>query len=132
MTYFPRFVKPKRDPYMERILQNTPKETSIRKRLLLQGKGVKPYYYKNQAPSRSKVRIIYPLLHSRAVRISSDLTFGGYLAGTTPVLSVRSFLFAVQVLFGTREDRVTYWWYFRHHQYCIIDGHNKILLFIFF
>ena len=47
MTCPPRFVKPKRDSYMEKIPQNTPKETPIRKRLLLQGKEVKPYYYKN-------------------------------------------------------------------------------------
>ena len=47
MTYPPRFVKPKRDSYMEKIPQNTLEETPIRKRLLLQGKGVKPYYYKN-------------------------------------------------------------------------------------
>ena len=61
MTCPPCFVKPKRDSYMERIPQNTPKEIPIRKRLLLQGKGVKPYYYKNQAPSQTKIRIIYPL-----------------------------------------------------------------------
>ena len=61
MTCPPRFVKPKKDSYMERIPQNTSKGTPIRKRLLLQGKGVKPYYYKNQAPSQTKVRIIYPL-----------------------------------------------------------------------
>ena len=50
-----------KDSYMERILQNTPKETPIRKRLLLQEKGGKPYYYKNHAPSQTKVRIIDPL-----------------------------------------------------------------------
>ena len=49
MTCPPCFVKPKRDSYMERIPQNTPKETPIRKRLLLQGKGVNPYYYKNSS-----------------------------------------------------------------------------------
>ena len=47
MTCPPHFVKPKRNSYMERIPQNTPKETPIRKRILLQGKGVNPYYYKN-------------------------------------------------------------------------------------
>ena len=47
MTYPPRFVKPKRDSYMERIPQNTPKKTPIRKRLLLQAKRVNPYNYKN-------------------------------------------------------------------------------------
>ena len=38
------------------------------------------------------------LWHSRVVK-SSNLTFGGYLAGTTLVLSVRSSLFIVHVLF---------------------------------
>ena len=47
MTCPPRFEKPKRDSYIERISQNTPKKTHIRKKLLLQGKGVNPYYYKN-------------------------------------------------------------------------------------
>ena len=61
MTCSPRFKKTKKDSYMKRIPQNTPKETPIRKRLLLQGKGGKPYYYKNHAPSRTKVRIIDPL-----------------------------------------------------------------------
>ena len=37
-----------------------PRGIPIRKRLLLQGKGVKPYYYKNRALSRTKVCIIYP------------------------------------------------------------------------
>ena len=45
--------------------------------------------------------------HSRVVR-SSNLTFEGYLAGITPVLSIRSFLFVVQVLFQERESYVTY------------------------
>ena len=67
------------------------------------------YYYKipntliNQGTHNSP-----QLWHSRVVR-SSDLTFREYLAGTTPVLSVRSSLFVfVQVLFRVREDRVTY------------------------
>ena len=47
MTCPSRFEKPKRDSYIERILQNTPKKTPIRKRLLLQGKEVNLYYYKN-------------------------------------------------------------------------------------
>ena len=76
MTCSPRFMKPKRDSYMERIPQNPPKENN------------------------------------------SDLTFRGYLAGTTPVISARSFLFVVQVLFVAREDRVAYWWDFRPHHLC--------------
>ena len=47
---------------------------------------------KAPGPSLTKVRIIYPLWHSRIVR-NSILTFGGYLAGTTPMLSARSSLF---------------------------------------
>ena len=34
------------------------------------------------------------------------------MAGTTPVLSARSFLFVVQVPLATHEERVTHWWYF--------------------
>ena len=47
MTCPLRFEKPKGDSYMERIPQNTPKKSPIRKRLLLQRKGVNPYYYIN-------------------------------------------------------------------------------------
>ena len=43
-----------------------------------------------------------PLWHFRVVR-SFNLTFEGYLAGTTPMLSVRSSLFALNVLFRARE-----------------------------
>ena len=66
-----------------------PKGIPIRKRLLLQGKGVKPYHYKNRAPSRRKVRMILPSLALQSSENSSDLIFGGYLAGTTPVHSAR-------------------------------------------
>ena len=55
MTCPPHFVKPKRNFYMERIPQNTPKETPIRKRLLFYGKGSTPTTIKTQAPSRNKV-----------------------------------------------------------------------------
>ena len=61
-----------------------------------------------------------PSLALQSSENSSDLIFGGYLAGTTPVLSARFFLVAVQVPLGVLEDRVTYWWYFRHHQYIYI------------
>ena len=53
------------------------------------------YYYKipntliNQGTHNSP-----QLWHSRVVR-SSNLNFGGYLAGTTPVLSARSSLFVL-------------------------------------
>ena len=43
---------------------------------------------------------------------SSNLTFGGYLAGTTLVLSARFSLFIVHVLFRVCEDYVAHWWFF--------------------
>ena len=54
-----------------------------------------PYYYKNpNTLTNQGTHNFTPLQHSRVVR-SSNLTFGGYLAGTTPVLSVRFFLFVL-------------------------------------
>ena len=62
-------------------------------------KGVRFYAtIKTQRLSKSKVRIIDPSFGTLKLRKDSNLTFGGYLAGTTPVSSVRSFLFVVQVL----------------------------------
>ena len=66
------------------------------------------YYYKspktltNQGTHNSA-----QLWHSRVIK-SSNLTFGGYLDSTTPMLSIRSFLFFMQVLFRAREDHVNY------------------------
>ena len=51
-------------------------------------------HYKNPKTLRKQVRIIYLLWHSRVVK-NSNLTFRGYLASTTPVLSVRSSLFVL-------------------------------------
>ena len=48
------------------------------------------------------------------------------MVGTTPVLSARSFLFVVQVLFVACEDRVAYWWYFRHHQLALSVGNKRV------
>ena len=50
-------------------------------------------------PSQIKVHIIYPSLALQSCENSSNLTFGGFLASTTPVLSVRSFsLFFVGIV----------------------------------
>ena len=57
MTCPPRFVKPKRDSYMERIPQNTPKEIPIRKRLLLQGKD---FYSKEKGSSPTTIKTEHP------------------------------------------------------------------------
>ena len=42
----------------------------------------------------------------------SNLTFGGYLASTTPMSSVKSFLFVLQVLLRACKDYVAHWWFF--------------------
>ena len=109
----PRPMMNNKYSYKERIPKNMFMRIPIWKKLLSQEKRSQPLStIKTTIISLTKVRIIYLLWHSRVVR-NSNLTFGGYLAGTTPVLSVRSSLFVfVQVLFRVREDRVTYWWFF--------------------
>ena len=47
------------------------------------------HYYKNSKPSENKVRIIYPNSGILELQKFSNLTFGGDLVGTTPVLSAR-------------------------------------------
>ena len=85
-----------KDSYKERISKSMFMRIPIWKRLLSQEKRDQPLFtIKAQILSLIKVRIIYPLWHSRVVR-NSNLTFGGYLAGTTPVLSVRSSLFVLR------------------------------------
>ena len=70
------------------------------------------YYYKSPKIFTNQGTHNLPQLwHSRVVK-SSNLTFEKYLAGTTPMLSVRSSLSVVQVLFWAHEDRVTYCWFF--------------------
>ena len=72
---------------------------------------------KTLKPSQTKVRITYP--NSSTLELwnkFSNLTFKGYLAGTTPVLSIRSslFLFRKYCLKHVRTMRLTddFW----HHQ----------------
>ena len=61
-------------------------------------KGVQFYAtIKTQRLSESKVRIIDPSSGTLKLRKDSNLTFRGYLAVTTPMSSVRYFLFVVQV-----------------------------------
>ena len=68
---------------------------------------------KTQDPVDQDTHNFPQLWHSRVVK-SSNLTFGGYLACITPVLSTRSSLFVVQVLFRACEDRDLLL-IFRHH-----------------
>ena len=55
---------------------------------------------KASIPSQIKVRIIYPLQHSR-VENNSNLTVGGYLVDTTPVPTARSLF----LLAGCQRER---------------------------
>ena len=48
------------------------------------------HYYKNPKPSEIKVCIIFPSSGTLELWKFSNLTFGGYLAGITLILSVRS------------------------------------------
>ena len=71
--------------------------------------GVWIYFtIKAQKILRKQVRIIYPSLGLWSGENIYNLTFRGYLAGTTPVLFARSSLFIVQVSFRACEDRVAH------------------------
>ena len=67
--------------------------------------------YKNPKTLKKKVRTI-----SLKLKLSFDLTFGGSLAGTTPILFVRSFFVSGR----SGIERVGTVWltgdFFRHHQ----------------
>ena len=69
-------------------------------------------YYKNPKAFRKQVRIIDPSSDTLELRKDSNLTFGGYLAGTTPMFSIRFSLFVVQVLLQACKDCVAHWWFF--------------------
>ena len=69
--------------------------TPIRKKLLNQGRDVNPLLlYKSKNLTNQGSHNLPQFWHSRVVK-SSNLTFRGYLAGTTPVLFVRSSLFVL-------------------------------------
>ena len=77
------------------ILQNTLIRIPIRKRLLNQGRDVNPLLLeKPQNPHNQGMHNLPQFWHSRVVK-SSNLTYGGYLANITPVLSVRFSLFVL-------------------------------------
>ena len=68
------------------------KTCSARMRLALQGKEVRPHYYKKpQHPPHKKVRVTDSSLTLQSCKKTSNLTFGGCLAGSTPVPPVRCF-----------------------------------------
>ena len=96
-------------------------------------KGVCPYVtIKTQRPSRKRYAQFLKSSYSLTLlELSSDLTFGGSLAGTTPILSVRSFF----VLGRSGIERVGIVWltgdFFRHHQLAPFVGNtsNQSLLY---
>ena len=82
-----------RNLYIERIPRDTciyedlpHKETSSSQRKQMSVL----HYYKNPKPLEIKVHIIYPNFGTLELWTHSNLTFGGYLASTAPILSVRS------------------------------------------
>ena len=72
----------------KRILE----DTSINEDLLHKHRSLILHYYKNSKTLRKQVRIIHPSSDTLELRRSSNLTFRGFLANTTLVLSVRYFL----------------------------------------
>ena len=73
---------------------------------------------KTSNPSQTKVRIIYPCSGTLKLWKFSNLTFGGYLAGTIPILSTRSSLFSFRrcYLEHVRTIRLTDDFWHHHHQ----------------
>ena len=89
---------------------------------------------KTSIPSQIKVRRIHPSSGTLELwtRNFSNLIVGGYLAGTIPVLVLKSSAFVLcRFLSGTREDRVAHWWFFQHHQLASSVGNtsNQSLLY---
>ena len=114
-----------------------PKGIPIRKgsrKICLRRRGQPSTTIKTQIPLQMKVRRIHPNSDTLElwIRDFSNLTVGGYLAGTTPVLLLRSSAFVLcRFLSGALEDRVAHWWFFRHYQLALSVGNtsNQSLLY---
>ena len=90
---------------------------SAKKRLAPQGKEAGPHHYKKAPTFSQKVCVTNSSLALWSCKNISDLTFGGCLAGSTPVpLEGVSVLFSLAGNGHERKDRVSHWWTFRHHQ----------------
>ena len=102
----------------ERISEDTQiKEVlSYKERTSRSRHGFRPYTtIKAPIPSPTKVRIIHLSFGTLELwtRDFSNLTIKGYLAGTTPILLLRSSAFALcRFLSGARKDHVAYWQFF--------------------
>ena len=94
------------------------KTCSARIRLALQGKEARPHYYKSPNILRTyKVRVTTSSLALSGWKKISDLTFGGYLAGSTPEPLWRCFcagLYFWQRFFECK-DRASHWRAFQYH-----------------
>ena len=77
-----------RNLHMGRISQNTRIYALIGNIFFVKKPRSILHYYKNPKNLEIKVRIIYPNFGSLELWKFANLTFGGYLAGTTPVLSI--------------------------------------------
>ena len=90
---------------------------SAKKRLAPQGKEAGPHHYKKAPTFSQKVRVTNSSLALWSCKNISDLTFGGCLAGSTPVpLEGVSVLFSLAGNGHEHKDRASHWWTFRHHQ----------------
>ena len=85
------------------------------------------HYYKSPKTLKKQVRIIHLSSSIRVVK-SSNLTFRGYLASTTLILSIRFSLFIVQVLSRACDDCVAHWWFLWHHHPSFISNKASYVL----
>ena len=84
------------------------------------------HYYKNPKPQETKVRIIYPSSGILELWEFSNLTFGGSLAGTTPVLFTGSSLFLFRRFCLERRRNVLLTEDFWHHQLVPSVGNSRL------
>ena len=85
---------------------------TTRKYLLRQEKRSALHYYKNPKTLINQGTRNFPQLwHSIVIEILSNLIFGGYLAGTTPILSIRSLVFLLRRFY---QERVRTMWLTDH------------------
>ena len=99
-----------------------PSRLGLFKRIPIRKRGQPSTTIKAPIPSQIEVRIIYPSLALYSCENSSNLTFGGYSASTTPILSARSSFFIVQTLFRVCKCHMAHWWYLRLHQVILTKG----------
>ena len=128
---YPTINPNQRNPYKERILQSTciNEDLPYKERFSTpRNEGQLYTTIKTPKPSQIKVRIIHPSSSTLELWKFSNLTFGGYLAGTIPVLSARFslFLFRKFCLKHVRTVRLTE--DFRRHHYIYLSIYLSIYI----